>query len=92
MQLGKPVRAHRLLIRVDLGHVLAQAGLMPGHPHLGAGAALLVATAAAGWPTGPMPVPIKAGDPGVVVNALRHGHHPHPVASDHGQRFAWPAG
>lgn len=46
VELGQPVRAYRRPVSRDLGHVLAQTRLMPGHPLLGAGAALLVAAAA----------------------------------------------
>ncbi|AFJ75515.1 hypothetical protein Smp_45 [Stenotrophomonas phage Smp131] len=68
MQLLQPVRPHRLSIGLDLGHILAQAGLVPGHPHLSAGAALLVTATPAGRPAGTMPMPVETGNPDPIVH------------------------
>lgn len=92
VQLGQPVRAHSLPPAVDGCHVLAEPRLMPGHPQLSAGAPLLIAGAPPGRATGAIAVAIQQGDAGLVVNAMRHGDHPHPITSDHRQRITWPAG
>lgn len=70
MHLSQPVRSHHLPIRTDLGHVLAQAELVSGHPQLCAGTALLVAAAAANRSARSVPVSIQVGHPGAVVHAL----------------------
>lgn len=82
VQLLQPVRPHRLSIGLDLGHILAQAGLVPGHPHLGAGPPLLVAGTPAERPAGTMPVPAETGDPDPVVHPLHQYDYPHAAASD----------
>lgn len=82
VQLGQPVRPHRISIGLDLCHILAQAGLLPGHPHFGAGATLLVAGTPAERPPGPMPVPIETCDPDPIVHPLHQYDHPHAAAGD----------
>lgn len=77
MQPGQPVRPHRISIGLDLGHMLAQADLVLGHPHLGAGATLLVAGTPAERPAGTMPVPVETCDPDPVVHPLHQYDHPH---------------
>lgn len=92
MQAGQPVCTYRLPVCPDLGNILAQPRLVPGHPHLGAGAALLVAGTPAERPAGAMPVSVEAGDPDPVAHPLRHRNHPHAVASDDRRCLAGEAG
>lgn len=55
---------------------------MPGHPHLGAGATLLVAGTPAERPAGAMPVPVETGYPDPVVHPFHQYDHPHAAAGD----------
>lgn len=67
---------------------------MPHHPQLRAGATLLVATAAAPWPAGsvPVPVPVKRGRLPTVVHAPGKPHDPYPFAGGHRWRLTMVAG
>ncbi len=92
--LGQPVAPDLLLPRQDRGDVLAQPGLVPGHPQLGPCPALLAAAAPAERTSRavPVPVPVQRGNPDSIVHPFSHGHPPHPMAGDYSRGVVRVAG